>query len=67
MVKAATGSEAGEGYDEGMQVRMADDVITLFADEFIASFGDDGDVPPVVFSSGFYYLAFLGTPSAADT
>jgi hypothetical protein len=57
VVKTAMGEE---GYNKAMQIRMADDVV--------ASFGSGGgNGGQVEFSSGAYFLAFLGTPSTTDT
>lgn len=67
VVKAATGSAEDEGFNEAAQLLMADDVINIFDDEFLASLGDEADIPPVVFSSDSYHLAFLGTPSTTGT
>lgn len=53
VVQAATGTTANEGYDEIMQIRAADDVL--------------GSVNTMGYSSGIYFIAFLGTPSTTDT
>ena len=53
VVAAATGSTAQEGYDEAMQIRAADDVLK--------SAGGSG------YSSGSYFIAFLGVPSMTGT
>lgn len=52
VVKAATGTTANEGYDEEMQIRAADDVLGSQRSGY---------------SSGTYFLAFLGTPSTTGT
>lgn len=54
VVQAATGSTANEGYDEAMQIRLADDYLK-------ANGGGSG------YSSGIYFIAFLGTPSLSGT
>ena len=54
VVKAATGTAAGEGYDEIQQIRAADDYLN-------ANGGGSG------YGSGLYFIAFLGTPSATGT
>ena len=54
VVQAATGTVAGDGYDEIQQLRAADD--NLAANGGGAAYG-----------SGVYLLAFLGTPSATGT
>lgn len=60
VVKAATGTSANEGYDEEMQIRAADDVL--------AAAGSTGGGPGGGgYSSGTYFLAFLGTPSTTGT
>ena len=53
VVAAATGTTANEGYDEVMQIRAADDVL--------------GSVNSMGYSSGIYFIAFLGTPSTTGT
>jgi hypothetical protein len=66
LIKTVTGTAANEGYSESMQLRMADDILK-------ASGGMQGgpsrntatDVEE--YSSGSYFLAFLGTPSTTDT
>lgn len=54
VVAAATGTTTNEGYDEAMQIRAADDVLN-------AAGGGSG------YSSGIYFIAFLGTPSTTST
>ncbi|UFH54176.1 DUF3500 domain-containing protein [Spirosoma sp. KNUC1025] len=54
VVKAATGTTENEGYDEAMQIRAADDVLKTAG-------GGTG------YSSGIYFIAFLGTPSTTTT
>jgi hypothetical protein len=54
VVEAATGTVANEGYSEIAQIRAADDVLGT-----VASGG--------MYSSGIYFIAFLGTPSATGT
>ncbi|MBD2753400.1 DUF3500 domain-containing protein [Spirosoma validum] len=53
VVQAATGTTTNEGYDEIMQIRAADDVL--------------GSVNSMGYSSGIYFIAFLGTPSTTST
>lgn len=53
VVEAATGTTANEGYDEIRQIRAADDVL--------------GTVNNMGYSSGIYFIAFLGTPSTTGT
>jgi Protein of unknown function (DUF3500) len=62
VLKTAMGTLENEGYDEAMQIRMADDILN-------ASGGMQGGGPGgnVEYSSGTYFLAFLGTPSTTDT
>ena len=78
VVYVATGTAENEGYREAMQIRMADDVVALFNDGSEAPGGASGgpDGPSggaggapggVEFTSGAYFLAFLGTPSTAET
>ena len=55
VVKTAMGEE---GYTKAMQIRMADDVVA-------SASGEEGG--QVEFSSGAYFLAFLGTPNTTDT
>jgi len=54
VVQAATGTVAGDGYDEIQQIRAADDYLN-------ANGGGSG------YGSGLYFLAFLGTPSTSGT
>lgn len=54
VVKAATGTGSGEGYDETQQIRAADDYLN-------ANGGGSG------YGSGIYFIAFLGTPSTTGT
>lgn len=54
VVQAATGTTTNEGYDEAMQIRLADDYLN-------ANGGGSG------YSSGIYFIAFLGTPSLTGT
>ena len=53
VVQAATGTTANEGYDEAMQIRAADDIL--------------GTINSSGYSSGIYFIAFLGTPSTTST
>jgi hypothetical protein len=52
VIKAAMGTSTGTGYDQAMQILAADDVL--------------GGVRSG-YSSGTYFISFLGTPSAAGT
>jgi len=54
VVRAATGTGSGEGYDETQQIRAADDYLN-------ANGGGSG------YGSGIYFIAFLGTPSTTGT
>ncbi|WP_201982884.1 DUF3500 domain-containing protein [Hymenobacter rubidus] len=54
VVQAATGTVAGDGYNEVQQIRAADDNLT-------ANGGGSA------YGSGIYLLAFLGTPSLTGT
>ncbi|MVN76868.1 DUF3500 domain-containing protein [Hymenobacter sp. HMF4947] len=54
VVQAATGTTANEGYNEIQQIRAADDYLA-------ANGGGSG------YSSGTYFIAFLGTPSTTGT
>ncbi|GAB4021633.1 DUF3500 domain-containing protein [Spirosoma koreense] len=54
VVAAATGTTTNEGYDEVNQIRAADDVLKTAG-------GGSG------YSSGIYFIAFLGTPSTSST
>ncbi|NML66171.1 DUF3500 domain-containing protein [Hymenobacter sp. RP-2-7] len=54
VVQAATGTVAGDGYDEIQQIRAADDYLN-------ANGGGSG------YGSGLYFIAFLGTPSTTGT
>lgn len=54
VVQAATGTTTNEGYDEVSQIRLADDYLN-------ANGGGSG------YSSGIYFIAFLGTPSQSGT
>jgi hypothetical protein len=54
VVQAATGTVAGDGYDEIQQIRAADD-------NLVANGGGSA------YGSGVYLLAFLGTPSLTGT
>lgn len=73
VVYAAMGTAENDGYSEAMQIRMADDIAALFNDrEEDGEEEDSGGGRPrggggVEFSSGAYFLAFLGTPSTTDT
>lgn len=98
VVKVAMGSADNEGYDEAMQILMADDVLAASGGNDMKMGGGpppdrpDGDGPPsgspgglpnggstnggpppggfdgnFDYSSGSYFLAFLGTPSATNT
>lgn len=58
VVKTAMGEE---GYNKAMRIRMADDVVASLSSEG----GNRGG--GVEFTSGAYFLAFLGTPSTTDT
>lgn len=61
VIRAAAGTAANEGSDEFNQIRLAD---TLLANS-----GGAGGGPGGAFSygEGFYYLAFLNTPSTAGS
>lgn len=54
VIAAATGTTANEGYDEITQIIAADDVLAATA---------GGNT----YSSGNYFIAFVGTPSATGT
>ena len=54
VVAAATGTTVNEGYDEITQIIAADDILAATA---------GGNT----YSSGNYFIAFVGTPSAAGT
>lgn len=54
IVSVATGADANQGYSEATQIMAADDVLK-------ANGGGSA------YSSGNYYLAFVGTPSATGT
>ncbi len=54
VVQAATGTAAGEGYNEVQQIRAADDYLN-------SNGGGSG------YGSGLYFIAFLGTPSTTGT
>ncbi|MGI4728168.1 MAG: DUF3500 domain-containing protein [Janthinobacterium lividum] len=54
VVAAATGTTANEGYDEVTQIIAADDILAATA---------GGNT----YSSGNYYIAFVGTPSITGT
>ena len=56
VVRAATGTAQAQGFDQQMQIRAADDVLKVEG---------QGKTGPSSFSSGNYFLAFLGAPSAA--
>ena len=69
VLKAATGSTIDDGYSELTQLLMADDALN--ASGWTPPPPEDGSEAPVpsgpIFSSGNYYLAFLGTPSTTGT
>lgn len=52
VVAAATGTTANEGYDEITQLLAADDVLAKSANGY---------------GAGYYFISFLGTPSATGT
>lgn len=54
VVQAATGTTAGEGYNEIQQIRAADDYLN-------SNGGGSG------YGAGLYFIAFLGTPSTTGT
>lgn len=54
LLKVASGTTSGEGYDEIQQL--------LNADDYLAANGGNSD-----YGSGNYYIAFLGTPSDTGT
>jgi hypothetical protein len=54
LLQTASGTTAGEGYDEIQQL--------LNADDYLAANGGGSD-----YGSGNYYIAFLGTPSDSGT
>lgn len=56
VVQAATGTTTNEGYDEAMQIRAADDILV-----------SQGGASSSNYSSGIYFIAFLGTPSLTGT
>jgi Protein of unknown function (DUF3500) len=90
LLKTALGTTENEGYDEAMQIRMADDILGASGGMQNGLGGGtppdgatppDGSTPPSGdtpsggmpsaggddYSSGLYFLAFLGTPSTSDT
>jgi hypothetical protein len=54
VVAAATSTTANEGYSEITQIRAADDILNLTSNSSS-------------YSSGLYFIAFLGTPSTTGT
>ena len=55
VIQAATGTAAGEGFDEIQQIRAADD--------WLVNNGSSS----ATFSSNYYFIAFLGQPSTTGT
>ena len=55
VVQAATGTVAGDGYDETQQIRAADDNLST------QPRGGNG------YGAGIYFIAFVGTPSTTGT
>ncbi len=63
IVATATGTTIDEGYSEAMQIRAADDVLAAASGTGTGGPGGGGPGGGGGYSSGTYFLAFLGTPS----
>lgn len=59
ILAAATGTGTDEGYSEINQIRAADDILK--------SAGGTSGMGSEAYSSGLYFIAFLGKPSTTDT
>jgi hypothetical protein len=67
ILATATGTTTDEGYSEALQIRAADDVLAAASGTGTGGPGGPGGGGGGGYSSGTYFLAFLGTPSITGT